>query len=289
MILTNEHKIPEIIVRAMGESYPMQPGRVAVTALIDAPLIRYLKIKYWNDLREDASQRLWALLGTAAHHIIQKGRSHTDKVEEYLKIYVNGMAVTGRSDILIGDELVDLKVTSVFSFLLGEKDAWVKQLNVYNYMFALNNIKIKSAAIWGIARDWQEMKQYTNADYPPIPFVVMPIELWDLNNTRVYIEERVKMHQLADECLRLETQPAQSIACTDADRWVRPTTYAVKKGSNKRAERVLDSFSEAQQWMIDNGKTGKEFSIEERKGSAVRCERFCVCRDVCPIIKAETV
>lgn len=292
MILTNEFNIPEIIVRAMGESYPPQIGKVAVTALIDSPLIRYLKIKFWDKLTEDASSRLWALLGQSAHHIVQQGRSHTDKVEEYLKIYVNGMAVTGRSDILIGDELVDLKVTSVFSFLLGEKEAWNCQLNAYNYMFSLRGINIKSAKIWGILRDWQENKQYQNEDYPPIPFFEQPIELWPLDRARNYIESRVEKHKLADQFL---TSPARlsdlgcvpDIGCTPYDRWVKPTTYAVKKKGVQKAVRVLANYDQAQKWMIDNGKTGKGFSIETRPGSAVRCERFCICKDVCPIIASE--
>lgn len=293
MILTNEFNIPEIIVRAMGESYAPQVGRVAVTALIDSPLIRYLKIKYWDQLTEDVSSRMWALLGQSAHTVIQRGRSHTDKVEEYLKIFVNGMAVTGRSDILIGDELVDLKVTSVFAFLLGEKDAWNCQLNVYNYMFSQRGIHVRSAKIWGILRDWQEMKQYQNEDYPPIPFFEQPIELWTLDHTQAYIESRVEKHKIADLWLGQphvndEGLPTQ-ILCTNSDRWVRPTTYAVKKKGVQRAARVMASFGQAQQWMVDNSKTGKEFSIETRKGSAVRCDRFCVCKPVCPIIKAEQV
>lgn len=288
MILTNQYNIPEIIVRAMGESYPPQVGRVAVTALIDSPLIRYLKIKYWNQLTEDVSDRLWALLGQASHTVVQKGRSHTDQAEEYMKIYVYGMAVTGKSDIIVRnelneDELIDLKITSVYSFLLGEKDAWNKQLNVYNYMASHLGRKIKSAKIYGILRDWSEMKQYGNSDYPPIPFFNQEIELWPLERTQKYIEDRVNLHIRVDALIHAGVCQ-EDIYCTPADRWLRSTTYAVMKGKNVKATRVLDSFTEAQQWMIDNGKTDKEFHIEERPGQAVRCERFCVCKPVCPLL-----
>lgn len=288
MILTNKFNLPDIIVRAIGESYPPQIGRVAVTALIDSPLIRYLKIKHWGQLEEDVSDRLWALLGQAAHTVIQRGRPHDARAEEYLKLPVNGMNVTGRSDLIIVDELIDLKVTSVYSFLLGEKESWVRQLNVYNFMANYLGIKIKSAKIYGILRDWSEMKQYGNDDYPPIPFFESEIELWPLEKTQKYIEERVRLHNLAD--IALQSDPEYStfpthLFCTSADRWLRPTTYAVMKGKNVRAARVLGSFAEAQQWMIDNGKTDKEFHIEERPGQAVRCERFCICKSVCPLYK----
>jgi hypothetical protein len=287
MIFKNKFNLPDIIVRSTGESYKPQIGRVAVTALIDSPLIRYLKIKFWDQLEEDASDRLWALLGMAAHTVIQRGRPHDSIAEQYMELPVNGMLVTGRSDLIVGDELIDLKVTSVYSFLLGEKDSWVKQLNVYRFMANFLGIKIERAKIYGILRDWSEMKQYGNSDYPPIPFFEQPIALWALQETQQYIEERVELHKIADLWLSQESVNDEGlpslIYCTPADRWLRPTTYAVMKGKNIKATRVLDSFNEAQKWMIDNGKTDKEFHIEERPGQAVRCERFCVCRRVCPM------
>lgn len=289
MILTNKFNIPDIIVRATGESYAPQIGKVSVTALIDSPLIRYLKIKHWNQLTEDVSDKLWALLGTAAHVVLQRGRPHDSRAEEYMKLPVNGMLVTGRFDIIVGKELIDIKVTSVYSFLLGEKEVWNRQLNVYNFMANYQGIKVESAKIWGILRDWSEIKQYGNYEYPPIKFFEQPIGLWPLEQTKRYIEERVKLHQAADALLLdvVDCLPISTLFCTDADRWLRPTTYAVTKKGNKKATRILDTFGEAQQWMIDNGKTEKEFGIETRPGQAVRCERFCVCKPVCPVMKLE--
>lgn len=53
-------------------------GDISCTTLIDAPQIRVLKKKYSSDIVTDASEMLWALMGTAMHHILE--RSHiTDK------------------------------------------------------------------------------------------------------------------------------------------------------------------------------------------------------------------
>lgn len=284
MKLTNNYGIPEIIIRAMGESYAPKIGRVAVTALIDSPLIRFLKIKHWDELKEDASSKLWSVLGQAAHEIIERGRVHTDKVEEYMKAFVYGMTVTGRSDIVIGDELIDLKVTSVYSFLLGEKENWKRQLNVYKYL-AKSSLKrdINKARIYGILRDWQESKKWTQRDYPETPFFQTEVDLWSLDFIEKYIEERVALHQIADHFLEIKADPPPEIYCTDAERWKRPNTFAVKKKKQKKAVRVLDTFEEANKWMIDNAKTGSEFFIEERPGFYVRCEKFCPCEPVCPL------
>lgn len=298
MILTNKHNLPDTIIRAMGESHPPRIGNLAVTALIDSPLIRYLKIKYWDQLEEDASDRLWALDGNADHYVIQRGAAKSDLIELALEATINGMVVSGRPDIITAEKvLIDIKRTSVYSFLLGEKESWSKQLNVYNLLYFLRfGEPLKKAVIWARLRDWVESKQYQNADYPQIPFFESEIELWPLEKTKRYIEERVELHIIADKMLKnpipifegvhlVTSEAFKMIACTPADRWLRPTTYAVMKGKNIRAVRVLDSFAEAQQWMIDNGKTDKEFHVVERPGQAVRCERFCVCRPVCPLYK----
>ena len=293
MKLTNKYNLPDIIVRAIGELYPPRRGRVSVTNLIDAPLIRLLKMKYWDQLEEDVSDHLWGLLGQAAHEIIQRGRTHIDRVEQKLEISVYGTTVTGRADLLQGEEeLIDLKVTSVYSFLLGEKEAWKKQLNVYNYMFSREPrpVQIKRAKIYGILRDWQKAKGFRDRDYPEIPFFIQEVDLWPLEKTQKYVEENVLLHQWAEEYF--DTPPEGLIdpmlLCTDADRWLRPTTYAVHKKRAKRALRVFNTVEEAGAYAIKASKGKGGLVIDERPGEAIRCERFCSVRKVCPLYRKES-
>jgi hypothetical protein len=75
--------------------------------------------------------------------------------------------------------------------------------------------------------------------------------------------------------------------CSNIDRWMRPTTYAVTKPGNKRASRVLDTMTEATTWGTENVK-GK-FVIVERKGLYARCAGYCNVSQFCPYCKDEAM
>jgi hypothetical protein len=66
---TNKHNLPESFVRAVKVDRHITRGDISVTTLIDAPQIRQLKRKY--DVVEDVSDRVWALMGTAVHHVLE--------------------------------------------------------------------------------------------------------------------------------------------------------------------------------------------------------------------------
>ena len=68
--LTNKHNIPEVFVRACMVDRHITKGDISTTQLIDAPQIRYLKAH--NDIEEDVSDRLWMLMGTAMHHVLER-------------------------------------------------------------------------------------------------------------------------------------------------------------------------------------------------------------------------
>lgn len=73
MRITNKFNLPETIVKAVKhDTHKMAPGAdLSVSALIDAPQIRVLK-KRVRDLEQDASEMLWALLGTAMHNVLER-------------------------------------------------------------------------------------------------------------------------------------------------------------------------------------------------------------------------
>jgi PD-(D/E)XK nuclease superfamily len=68
--LTNKHNIPDVFVRACMIDRHVTKGDISTTQLIDAPQIRYLKAHH--DIEEDVSDRLWMLMGTAMHHVLER-------------------------------------------------------------------------------------------------------------------------------------------------------------------------------------------------------------------------
>jgi hypothetical protein len=59
-------------------------------------------------------------------------------------------------------------------------------------------------------------------------------------------------------------------ACTEEERWIRETKFAVKKEGRKTAIRLLDTEEEAKELLATLPPTAKGF-IEIRKGEAIRC------------------
>ena len=104
--------------------------------------------------------------------------------------------------------------------------------------------------------------------YPTHPVVIREIPVWGEEIAQDYIETRVQLHNNPDP-----------LVCTSKDKWEKPTTYAVKKEGAKRALKVCQSNTEAQDYINDKG--GDDLIIETRKGEAVRCLSYCTAKSFC--------
>jgi len=161
-------------------------------------------------------------------------------------------------------KLTDWKVTSVFSFLLGDKPEWEAQLNCYKWLYEQNGFKVTKLQIVAILRDWMMSRARQEPDYPQCAVMVVDIPMWEPKVAQEYIEHRVRIHQQA------ETVPDNGLTpCKPEERWEKPTTYAVMKPGNKRARRVFDVSDEA----FNEKKTGE--IVVERPGESIRCQRYC--------------
>lgn len=68
--LTNKYNFPKTIVDACAIDTHRVAGTISVTQLIDGPQVRILK--KLHDYEEDVSEKLYALMGTALHHILER-------------------------------------------------------------------------------------------------------------------------------------------------------------------------------------------------------------------------
>ena len=89
-----------------------------------------------------------------------------------------------------------------------------------------------------------------------------------LDKTESYVRERIELHREA----KVRGDWNEDLPpCTQEDRWVRETKYAVKKEGRKTAVRVLDNEADAKVLAEEV----KGF-VEIRNGEAVRCTgNFC--------------
>lgn len=269
MKITNKYDLPASIVNAVTRSSVKTENRISVTDLIGSPLIRQLRIKHWDEIEVDASDMLWALLGTAVHSALQKNAPSGTVVEHKMQIRKDDYTIVGIPDLYDNGILSDWKITSVWSFILGAKPEWERQLNVYAYFFLMKGLPVRKLEINAILRDHQVSKRF-DKDYPPIPFVKSDVKLWSPTETFEYILNRLDLHK----------KPAG--ICTEEERWTRERTWAVKYKGKKKAIKVEKSLDAIHQYMDDKKLSLTTTTIEERPGIDARCVGYCDVNKFCP-------
>lgn len=281
MKITNNYGLPKAFVDyATADRYSKGNADISVTTLIDSPRIRLLKDRHSKDLEADAADMIWPLLGTAVHSILEQSTPSGNVVkEERLFMEVNGWTLSGAIDHQeIVDNVVhitDYKVTSVWSVILGKAE-WELQQNIYAQMIRkVKGMEVGSISICAVLRDWNRREASFKSDYPQSPVVVVQLNLWDDDKAQAYIEERITIHQSA----QMEHDLHDNIPdCTDAERWAKDDTWAVKKPGAKRAIKVCASYQEATDYVAA---LPTKHEIEHRKGEYTRCTNYCAVSEFC--------
>lgn len=278
MRITNQFDLPEPLVRAvtLRGDRERQPNTISVTQLIQPPQIRGLILKHDNELSEDSSDRIWALMGQLMAQALEKSAKDLDGhlAEEQLELNVLGWKVTGRYDlssvVLDGELLSDYKLTSVWALKDGVKPEFEQQLNLYKYLIETTTKRIISALeIVAIYRDWSKNKARYDKTYTQKQVEKFTVPLWSPEETKDFLEERVRLHQDAAE--------GKWPDCTPDEKWQRPTQFRVEKQGQKRAVKLYESRKLADLHV----KNAPALYVVERPGEAVRCEAYCPVRDVC--------
>lgn len=77
MNFTNIHNIEDSIARAVQNDPYSHSGDISVTGLVRPPQMAALEYQHRNEIEEDVSDKLWALLGSAVHVILDRAaRTH---------------------------------------------------------------------------------------------------------------------------------------------------------------------------------------------------------------------
>ena len=281
MKITNKFNLPETFVSAVSSGFhkPERNGRISVTSLIGPPQIRQLTIDNWDNIEEDCSERVWALLGSAVHSVLEKADTKKQLSEELLRMAVNDYEVVGKPDLLDdAGVLSDYKLTSVWAVIFG-KDEWEEQLNVYAALYRKYGFEIRKGCIVAMLRDWNRREaqeaSYKGGNYPQCPVVPKEIRIWPSGEIDEYISKRVEMHKAADK--------GERFYCTDTERWKRKDSFAVKKKGVKKAFRVFDNEHDAINLIGDD----KAFELEVRRGEYNRCNLYCPVSRFCPQLADE--
>lgn len=241
---------------------------------------RKLERENYDDLQETASSRVWALLGSAVHYMIELAG---EKAKNYVcerRYY--GTVDTKFGDFVIGAQIdivdtvakaiYDMKCTSVWGAVKDPKEEWVSQLNVGRWCyFKETGILLDSLHIVGIWRDWQKSKA-GQGDYPSSQVGDITLPVWTLEETEKWIVERVEAHEAARN-VDVSLVPV----CSPSERWEKESKWAAWKKGLKRATKICDTKAEAMKVAstLDGG------FIQERKGESTRCMSYCSVAHLC--------
>lgn len=277
---TNKFNLPEPIVKAVqwSDRPEAKPNHYSVTTLLRPPQARALEIANKEEIAQDVSEGLWRLLGQAVHYVVEKASNGDPGAELALSCPIpggGGAILTGRTDHVdfLGGVMTDYKITSVYSFLLGEKEEWVTQLNAYKWMAEKQGHVIKQLQIIAILRDHQKSKVGQDSpDYPPVPIIVQPIEIWPKEKIEGFILDRLVKHQCAEK-------NSSGVPCSSEERWERIGKFAVVKKGMKKAVRLLDTKEDAEKYAAALKIEG--LTVEERPSKQTRCESYCLAAPWC--------
>lgn len=269
MKLTNRYNLPQALVNAVAND-PYDAGRsdISATSLIDAPQRRALLFKHRDEIIEDVSDRIWALLGSAIHHILERAEDEHAVVEERLFAEVDGWIVSGQFDRYLPKSFIiqDWKVTTVYK-AQSDPGEWERQLNVLAWLARRNGLRVDKVQICAIMRDWAKSRSMNDKTYPATNVMVIDVPIWPDAVAEEYIRERVHLHQQARE--------GNPEPCTDKERWYTGDKWAVKKPTAQRAYKVFDTEQEA----IAN--CNDSMVVEHRPGEYKRCQQYCEAAKFC--------
>lgn len=266
MKITNKQGLPAPLVALLARDfYTKGASQYSVTELMSPPKIRRMREQYDEEMEVDATKLIASQLGTFMHARLEKKSVEGYTNEERIFHSIDGITISGAVDLQEHTEdgivIIDYKFVKAWS-VMKSKDDWVTQLNIYKWLVeTVKKQKVCGLKICAIIKDYTPHS--TQENYPEAEAVMIDIPMWDSVTTETYVRKRLEMHRAAKQAQEFgeDLEP-----CTDEDRWMSETIYAVKREGRKTAIRVFKTIEEA----TELAEKEKGY-VEERKGEPRRC------------------
>jgi len=296
LIITNNFGLPEAFVRAAATgAFPPSLWRHRVSQLTGSVRMRWFELTHWDELTADASERLWAIMGTAIHNVLHAHCGDNEIAEERLR-YVHRIgdrevAISGQADILTQTGPDTYKVTDwkfcKVNAMTFDKTSWFMQLRCYAWLYGLMGFRVTEAELVLILRNRDIFRAMYDTNYPQADVQTMPVDLWDSATVESWSREMSNRLVLADE-LAIQGAPESEVPlCSDEERWYSPSKWAVTKRKAQKASRVLLTEDDARAYLATR-KNPEEYAISFRPGRSGRCH-LCAARSICSQWAAQSV
>ena len=290
-MMTNNLNLPKPFVDAVTSDYRPTKGRYSVTRTLGSPCEAVLLRRHAHEIDGDVADSVWLIFGSAVHKILEESQETESQIKEnFLSVPIDDRYTLSGIFDLYDDStgtVTDYKTASVWKVKFGDFSDWRRQTLYYCWM--LRQIGFSNAGrgeIVALIKDHNRREAGKDPKYPQHPVFVVS---WDfseeeLSEAESEIREWFRAVEVAES-----TPDEQLVPCTPEQRWAKPERWAVRKGRQKRALRVLDSEEAANEYM--NSHVGSHGSgslwIEHRAGEDTKCEGYCDVRRWCPYYQAK--
>lgn len=282
MVITNKFNLPQSLVNAVSTEKHNKEGCVSATTLLQGVKQIVLTNRHWDELKDDVSDRVWAIFGTAVHKLLEESNPNAF-TEEHFEFDVGGKTVTGQVDLYDMEEkcITDYKTASVWKVVYKSFDDWRRQGLVYAWLLKHEGLEVNKCRFVAMLRDWSVGEAKRKPDYPQSQIYEYTFDVTkaDLVEIGMFITKKI------EEIVKAEGMSDDDISpCSEEERWSTETKYAVKKNGRKTALKVCDTEEEAKRYAE---KAGSDCYIEYRKGEDKRCDNYCLCREWCSYYKSK--
>jgi hypothetical protein len=183
--------------------------------------------------------------------------------------------IGGKFDMVMDGRLFDTKTTSVWSYILGNKDEeYGAQGGIYKWLNP-EIILEDHVYIQFIFTDWQKMMSKRDPKYPQTKALEYPVRMPSLQEIELFI--RLKLSQIE----KFKDSPDKDIPyCTDKELWRGEDTYKYYSDPQKtmRATKNFDNAAEANAYMASKGGKGVVLKVPGEVKACDYCPAFTVCK-----------
>jgi len=188
---------------------------------------------------------------------------------------LEGFIVSGKFDLVMENQVHDLKTTKAYTYMSGSSDKkYMQQGSIYRWL----NPDIITSDLMIVDyyfTDWSPNPRISEDEkkkYPPNRMVGKSFEMMSVETTEYFVRG------LLQEIKRLTGLPQEQLPrCTPTELWQNPSRWEYwSKAENKQCSKLLDTQAEAQALLAQKG-IG---FIQERQFTPTFCN-YCDAKSIC--------
>lgn len=314
IILTNKYGIDEAIVNACKVDNHVTVGDISCTQLIDAPQIRMLRKQ--NDVEEDVTDRIWSLMGTAIHHILELGEIKSTEAKKILEAaevlmkndqekaakwmykfieenYPDHKDKDVMTEVTLSHTIDGMTFSGTldrFRISIGALSDY-KNLSVWSYMNPESFKKFtaqQNVYAFLLRENGYEVnsasitaifRDFSAGKKFTKGYPQKPIETIPL---KLYSQEFMYDYLRKRIKLHKDAELKGIIPeCTSKEMWATSTTYAVHSPGRTKAIKLFPNKNLAEAFLLGDGAKYDKAYIQERPGEHKRCDSYCAVKHVC--------